>query len=60
MEAWAGEQLLEVLGTGVTIEEDLFEGQSWTMGVVYSLQLQWYCLAVRVLYIMDTCQLEEL
>ena len=34
VEAWAGEQLLVVLGTGVTIEEDLFEGQSWTMGVV--------------------------
>ena len=32
--AWAGEQLLVVSGTGVIIGEDLFEGQSWTMGVV--------------------------
>ena len=32
--AWAGEQLLAISGTGVTIGEYLFEGQSWTMGVV--------------------------
>ena len=30
----AGEQLLAISSTGVTIGEDLFEGQSWTMGVV--------------------------
>ena len=35
--AWAGEQLLVISGTGVTIGEDLFEGQSWTMGVVLLL-----------------------
>ena len=32
--AWAGELLLVVSGTGVIIGEDLFEGHSWTMGVV--------------------------
>ena len=32
--AWAGEQLLVVSGTGVTIGENLFEGYSWTMAVV--------------------------
>ena len=32
--AWAGEQLPVVSGTGVLIEEDLIEGQSWTMGAV--------------------------
>ena len=31
---WTGEQLLVVSGTGVIIGEDLFEGHSWTMGVV--------------------------
>ena len=34
VEAWAGEQLLVVLGTGVIIGEHLFEGHSWTKGVV--------------------------
>ena len=32
--ASAGEQLSVVSGIGVTIGEDLFEGRSWTMGVV--------------------------
>ena len=32
--AWGGEQLLVLLGTGVIIGEDLFEGHSWTTGVV--------------------------
>ena len=32
--AWAGEQLLVVTGTGLTIGEDLFESHSWTTGVV--------------------------
>ena len=32
--AWAGYQLLVISGTGVTIGEDFFQGQSWTMGVV--------------------------
>ena len=32
--AWTGDQLPVVSGTGVTIGEDLFEGYSWTMGVV--------------------------
>ena len=32
--AWAGEQLPVVLGVGVIIGEDLFEGHCWTMGVV--------------------------
>ena len=32
--AWAGKQLLVVSGTGVITGEDLFEGHSWTMGVV--------------------------
>ena len=31
VEAWAGEQLPVVSGTGVIIGEDLFEGHSWTM-----------------------------
>ena len=34
VDAWAGGQLPVVSGTGVTIGEDLFEGHSWTMGVV--------------------------
>ena len=34
VEAWAGEQLLVISGTGVTMGEDLFEGQSWTMSAV--------------------------
>ena len=32
--AWAGEQLLVVSGSEEIIGEDLFEGHSWTMGVV--------------------------
>ena len=32
--AWAGEQLPVVSSTGVIIEDYLFEGHSWTMGVV--------------------------
>ena len=32
--AWAGAQLPVVSGTGLTIGEDLFEGHSWTTGVV--------------------------
>ena len=32
--AWTGEPLPVVSGTGVIIGEDLFEGLSWTMGVV--------------------------
>ena len=39
--AWTGEQLLVISGTGVTTGEDLFEGQSWTRGVVYPLRLEW-------------------
>ena len=46
VEAWAGEQLLVVLGTGVTIEEDLFEGQSWTMRVV---------LLITVAVVLQSC-----
>ena len=34
MGAWAGEQLQVVSGTGLTTGEDLFEGHSWTTGVV--------------------------
>ena len=34
VEAWAGEQLPMVSGTGLTIGEDLFESHSWTTGVV--------------------------
>ena len=57
--AWAGEQLLVVSSTETIIGEDLIESQSWTMGVFCcSSQLEWYCLAVRVLYLIRTCQLE--
>ena len=43
-----------------TVASDFGEAQSWTMVLFYSLQLEWYCFALRVLYVMDTCQLEEL
>ena len=36
--AWVGEQLPVVSGAGVIIGEDLFEGHSWTTGVVYSIR----------------------
>ena len=55
--AWAGAQLPVVSGTGLTIEEDLFEGHSWTLGVVL-LKLEWDCFAVCVLYSIRTCQRE--
>ena len=59
--ARAGEQLLMISGTGVPIGEDLFEGQSWTKGVVLLGTVGVVLLrCAGVLYVMDTCQLEEL
>ena len=55
--AWAGEQLLVVSGTGVIIGEDLFEGHSWTMGVVLLVRVGVGLLGC-VLYSIRTCPLE--
>ena len=55
----AGEPLSVVSGTGVIIGEDLIEGHSWTMSFCSSSsQLEWDCLAARVLYSIRSCQLE--
>ena len=54
--AWAGEQLLVVSGSGVTIGEDLFEGYSWTIGVVLltTVGVEPLCVLCSI----RTCQLE--
>ena len=56
--AWAREQLPVVLGTEVIIGEDLIEVRVGRLVLCYSLKSEWYCLAVRVLCVIHTCQLE--